>query len=138
MSDQLIDALVGVLSPLVRGDQFRVEGPDALSPLGERGPQPRIFIAEPVMRFGQRPDRALESIKVAGFRGCSGNEEIPRCAAILPGTNGIRQAIVEERSDAIRRAGRRQKAPIKLRCDQSNEPWDRGSETSSSSRSRSG
>ncbi len=70
VGDQLIDALVGVLPSLVRGDQFRVEGPDALSSLGERGPQPRIFPAEPVMRFDQRPDRALESIKVAGFRGC--------------------------------------------------------------------
>ena len=73
MSDQLIDALVGVLPPLVRGDQFRVEGSDALSSLGERGSQPGIFPAELVMRFGQRPDRALESIKVAGFRGCPGN-----------------------------------------------------------------
>jgi hypothetical protein len=73
VSNQLIDALVGVLPPLVRGDQFRVEGSDALSSLGERGPQPRIFPAEQVMRFGQRPDRALKSIKVAGFRGCPGN-----------------------------------------------------------------
>ena len=70
MSDQLVDALVGVLPPLVRGDQFRVESPDTLSAFGERGPQPRIFPAEPVVRFDQRPDRALESIKVAEFRGC--------------------------------------------------------------------
>jgi hypothetical protein len=46
VSNQFIDALVGVLPPLIRGDQFRVEGPDALSPLGKRGPQPRIFPAE--------------------------------------------------------------------------------------------
>ena len=98
MSDQLIDALVGVLSSLVGGDQFGVEGPDALPPLGERGPQPRIFSAEPVVRFGQRSDRALESIKVTGFRGCPGNEETPRSAAILPRNDGIRQAIVEQRS----------------------------------------
>jgi hypothetical protein len=65
VSDQLVDALVGVLLPLVRGDQFRVESPDALTILGERGPQPRIFPAEPVVRFDQRPDRALESIKIA-------------------------------------------------------------------------
>ncbi len=113
MSDQIVDALVGVLPSLVRGDQFRIEGPDTLSALDERGPQPGIFRAELVMRFDQRPDRALESIKVAGFRGCSGNEEIPRCAAILPGTDGIRQAIVEESNDRIRRAGRQPKG-----CDQ--------------------
>ena len=104
MSDQLIDALVGVLPPLVRGDQFRVEGPDTLSSLGERDPQPGIFLAEPAMRFGQRPDRALKSIKVAGFRGCFGNWETPRYVAILPGTDGIRQAILEERGGRIRRA----------------------------------
>jgi hypothetical protein len=126
------------LPPLIRGDQFRVEGPDALPPLGECGPQPRIFSAEPVVRFDQRTDRALESIKIAGFRGCPGNEEIPRCAAILPRTDGIRQAIVEQRSDRIRRAGRWQETPIKLRCDQSNEHWDRGSEAPTNSRSRSG
>ncbi len=103
MSDQFIDALVGVLPPLVRGDQFRIEGPDALSSLGERGPQPRIFLAEPVVGFGQRPDRALESIEAVGFRGCPGNGKTPRdAAAILPGTDGIRQAIVEERSGRVR------------------------------------
>ena len=110
MSDQFIDALVGVLSSLVGGDQFGVEGPDALPSLGERGPQPRIFPAEPVVRFDQRSDRALESIKVTGFRGCPGNEETPRSAAILPRNDGIRQAIVEQRSGRIRRAGRRQEA----------------------------
>jgi hypothetical protein len=46
VGDQLIDALVGVLPPLVRGNQIRVERPYALPALGERGPQPRIFIAE--------------------------------------------------------------------------------------------
>jgi hypothetical protein len=67
--DQLVDALVGVLSPLVRGDQIRVEGSDALPPFGERRPQPRIFLAEFVMGLDQRPDRAIESIEVAVFRG---------------------------------------------------------------------
>jgi len=68
MGDQLIDALVGVLPPLVRRDQFSIEGANALPSLGERGPQARIFPAEPIVRFDQRPDRALEPIKVAGFR----------------------------------------------------------------------
>jgi len=69
VGDQLVDALVGVLPSLVGGDQIRVEGPDALSPFGERNPQPRVFPAEFFMRIDQRPDRALESIEVANFRG---------------------------------------------------------------------
>ena len=69
VGDQLIDALVGVLPALIRGDQFRIESADALSALGECGPQARVFPAEPIVRFDQRPDRALESINVAGFRG---------------------------------------------------------------------
>jgi len=69
MGDQLVDALVGVLSALIRGDQFRIEGPNALPPLGERGPQPGIFLAQLFMRFDQRPDRAIESVEVTRFRG---------------------------------------------------------------------
>jgi hypothetical protein len=69
VSDQLIDALVGVLSALVRSDQFRIECADALPALGECGPQALIFAAELVVRFDKRPDRALESIKFTGFRG---------------------------------------------------------------------
>ena len=69
VGNQLIDALVGVLSPLVRGDQIRVEGSDALPAFGARRPQARIFLAEFVMGLDQRPDRAIESIEVAVFRG---------------------------------------------------------------------
>jgi hypothetical protein len=67
VSDQLIDALVGVLPALVRGNQIRIERSNALSTLGERGSQSRIFLAELVVRFNERCDRALESIKVTGF-----------------------------------------------------------------------
>ena len=66
MSDQLIDALVGVLPALVRGNQIRIERSNALSTLGERDSQSRIFLAELVVRFNQRRDRALEPIKVTG------------------------------------------------------------------------
>ena len=69
MGDQLIDALVGVLPALVGGDQIRVEGSDALSPFGERSPQPRVFPAKLLMRLDECFDGALESIEVAGFRG---------------------------------------------------------------------
>ena len=69
MGDQLIDALVGILPALIRGDQFRIESADALPPLGERCPQTRIFPTESIVRFGQSLDGALESIEVAGFRG---------------------------------------------------------------------
>jgi len=69
VGDQLIDALVGVLPSLVGGDQVRIERSDAPPPFGERSPQPRVFPAELLMGIDQRPDRALESIEVAGFRG---------------------------------------------------------------------
>jgi hypothetical protein len=69
VGDQLVDALVGVLSALIRSDQFRVEAPNPLPALGERSPQPGVFLAQLVVRFDQRPDRAIESVEVARFRG---------------------------------------------------------------------
>jgi len=69
VGDQLVDAFAGVLPALVGGDPIRIEGSDALPPFGERSSQPRVFPAELFMRLDQRPDRALESIEVAGFRG---------------------------------------------------------------------
>jgi hypothetical protein len=75
--DQLVDALVGVLSSLVRGDQLRVERADALTALGERAAQSGILLAQRRVGARKLANRALEPIEVAGFRARLGNLETP-------------------------------------------------------------
>ena len=70
MSHELVDSLVSVLSPLVRGEQIGVERPDTALALAEATPQFGVLVAKPAVRFDQRRDRPLEPIEVEAFCGC--------------------------------------------------------------------
>jgi len=139
MRDQFVDALVGVLAALVRGDPFRIEGSNPLPALGERSPQSCVFLAELVMGCDQRPDRAIESIEVAGFRGCLGNENAPPLAqrSYRGTTEYVKRLSKKEASESGGREDRRAFRSNRVAISQTGAGC-RESEASSSARSRSG
>ena len=70
MSDELVDSLVSVLSPLVRGKQIGVERSDTALTLAETVLQFDVLVAKPAVGFDQRHDCPLEPIEVEAVFGC--------------------------------------------------------------------
>lgn len=70
MSNELVDSLVSVLPPLVRGKQIGVERPDTVLPLADATPQIGVLIAKSAAGFDQRHDCPLEPIEVEALCGC--------------------------------------------------------------------
>ena len=70
MSNEFVDSLVSVLSPLVRGKQIGVERSDSALTLAETALQIDVLIAKSAVGLDQRRDCPLEPSDVEAVCGC--------------------------------------------------------------------
>ena len=69
MSDQLIDALAGVLATLVGRNQLAVESSNVSGRIAEFAPKLGILGSEMAVRFGQCGDGSLQSVEAVAAIG---------------------------------------------------------------------
>lgn len=97
MRDQLVQALVRILTSLVCREQLGIERSDSSLAFFDVASKRRVLGDEIPVRIGQGRNRSLQPIEIGDFRSCVGNEPTPRRGSIVPRTGRTRQAVGEER-----------------------------------------